>query len=109
MDVTYIIPAIGLSNILFNFETGGATFLLLALTNPCGNSTKYALVQPSGCDPNWIVPIEGTSSFYEDLEDGMIYFQEYGTWTVDVYWQFSETNLDPEEATFVTTVSFQIV
>lgn len=110
MDITYTIPILGVSNLLFNFETGiDPTYFLLELTDPSGNDTKYAVAAGSGCDYNWIVSIDGTRGIYESLLDAIIYFYEYGTWEVGVYYQSSDTNIDPENATFVTNISFQVV
>ena len=110
MDLTYIVLAIGSTNILFNYETGlESPYFLFVLTSPCGQITKSVIFTPSsGCDLNWILTIVGTQEIYEDLEAGQIYFNENGTWTGSAYYQSSPTNTNPENANFVTDLMFQI-
>ena len=110
MDLTYTIPSLGITNILFNYETSlEAPYFLFALTDPCGVGPEYTIITPTGCDGNWILPIWGTQEIYEDLPDGIIYFSEPGSWTANVYYQESSSNEDPDNATFITGIIFQVL
>ena len=109
MDLTYIVLALGNTNFLFNYETGlDSPYFLFVLTSPCGQITKSAIFNPSGCDLNWIITVVGIQEIYEDLDSGQIYFNESGSWSASAYYQSSSTNTDPENATFVTDLTFQV-
>ena len=110
MDLTYIIPNLGVSQILLNFVVAplSPTFLLL-VTDPSGVSTKNMLITPSGCDGSWIGVVDSVNQAYEDLADGIIYFDVLGSWGVKIYVQDSNSNTDPDNAEFITDAIFQVV
>lgn len=110
MDITYIIPDLGVSQILLNFNVEPVlpTFLIV-LTDPSGVDSKNVLFTPTGCDGNWIIVVNSVNQAYEDLNDGIIYFDELGTWAVKIYVQDSNSNTDPASAYFITNALFQVV
>jgi len=110
MDLTYLIPNLGVSEILLNFtvEPLSPTFLIV-LTNPSGTSTKNVLFTPSGCDGSWIAVVDSVNQPYEDLTGGAIYFDVLGSWGAKIYVQDSNSNTDPDNAVFITDAIFQVI
>lgn len=110
MDLTFIIPNLGVAEIIFNFnvEETDPTFLV-SLTDPSGVSTKVLLLSPSGCDGSWIVVIDSVNISYEDLLDGLIHFNHFGTWEGKIYSQLSTSNINPDNAVFITNALFQVI
>jgi hypothetical protein len=109
MELTYNIEALGISTFLFNQDVEiEAPFFLLSLTDPSGHDPIYAILPSDGCNENWILTIEGTQSIYESLLDGIVYFQELGTWTAEVYAQDDNVNIDPSNATYIRNIYFQV-
>ncbi|NEO72147.1 hypothetical protein [Moorena sp. SIO3H5] len=101
---------IGPFTFLINDETSIANpFFLLSLIDPCGLNTKFLVIQPQGCQNSWELTITGVAHPYEDFLSGDIFWNIPGTWRGTVYYQDSDTNLDPSNATMVRQVLFQIV
>lgn len=109
MELTYNIESIGVTTFLFNQDVEiEALFFLMVLTDPSGHDPIYTILPSDGCNESWILTIEGTQAIYESLLDGIVYFQDLGTWSAEVYAQDNNTNIDPDNATFVTNILFQV-
>ncbi len=85
MDIIYNIQQIGTNKILFNetINNTSATFSV-RLTNPWTQEQKTATIVAQGTDGEWILNFEGSSGAYEDLNSGLIEFENLGTWNADI-------------------------
>ena len=108
----YNIQQLGVNAILANYviPINTPTFLGV-LKVPCFDASgvsKAAIIPNSECGNVYEFTVTGTSSINEDLTIGDIYFNDLGTWIVDLYYQASPTNLDPTLATYIETFKLQL-
>jgi hypothetical protein len=108
----YNFKQLGTNIILANYDISIDTPTFLGVFKvPCFDASgvsKNSIIPNSECGNVYEFTITGTSSIYEDLTSGDIYFSDWGTWTVDLYYQASTTNLDPSLATFIETFKLQV-
>jgi|TARA_R110000796_G_scaffold96163_2_gene201737 hypothetical protein len=108
----YNIQQLAVNTILANYVIPIDTPTFLGVFKvPCFDASevsKNVIIPDSECGNVYEFVITGTSEIYEDLTSGDIYFEDLGTWTVDLYYQASTTNLNPTLATFIETFKIQV-
>ena len=108
----YNIKQIGTNAILFDYDIPDNQFVLAVFRVPCysgrSNQSKVSILSYGECDNAQLILFTGVDQVYEDLTDGLIYYQNIGTWEADLYYQDNNTNLDPELATFIDTIQLQV-
>ena len=110
----YNITQIGSNNILLNLDVMEIDpFFLTVFKMPCYNGdesrTKTAFLNyQQECEGKYIMSFDGVQEEYEDLDDGMIYYNMLGTWSADLYVQDNDLNTDPDNAEFLITIELQV-
>lgn len=106
---------IGSNNLILNESIPDGSYILAVLYIPCNNNStningnKKVILTATKCNGYVEVDFEGVQESYESLLDGLIYFQDIGTWKVNIYHQLSATNTDVNAATFLNEINLQVI
>lgn len=86
MDIIYDLEQVGVNIFLFNYNVNSDTpVFTLVVTNPWTEEAKTLTLITDGTDGEWMFTIEGVSNLgYEDLDSGIIYFPNVGTYQTSV-------------------------
>lgn len=111
----YNAQQIGNNQLILNETVPDDSVLLAVLFIPCNNTStningdKKAILSVTKCNGYLEVNFEGVLLFYEDLLDGLINFEDPGTWSVNLYHQLSTSNVDVNLATFLNQIQLQVI
>jgi hypothetical protein len=109
MDLIYNVQDIGENKLLTGYDIPISDPYILAIIQH-GNcvTDKAAIIQPEGCNEEWVLNFEGVANVYEDLLSGLIYYNFNGTWNAELYYQASDSNTDPDNAIFIDSINLQV-
>ncbi len=112
MDLIYNCSQESENKILIQYSgLPDSIYFLVSIKNPCYDVSgvfKNAILTPDGCDGGYILNFHAVTESNEDLINGLINFKFIGTYKTDIYYQDNNTNTDPDNATYLSTIKLQV-